>query len=48
MVLLVTNYINSESIGAKPQSEWVTMRVDGEALAELAKSGKGAVEGLEK
>ncbi|XRG82701.1 GNAT family N-acetyltransferase [Salinisphaera sp. SPP-AMP-43] len=29
-----------ESIGAKPQSEWVGYRLDGEALAAFAKAGR--------
>ncbi|KAI9763121.1 MAG: hypothetical protein M1840_000886 [Geoglossum simile] len=38
----------NESIGAKPQSEWMSMRVDGEALVDLAKGGKGVGEEPEK
>ena len=45
MVLSGANLIISESLGAKALAEWVTMRVDGEALVELAKNGKGVIEG---
>jgi hypothetical protein len=40
----VANELQSESLGAKAQTEWMTMRVEYEALKELAKSGQGIQE----
>jgi len=37
--VLTTYSINSESLGAKPQNEWVKMRVEDDSLKKLSGLG---------